>query len=340
MRPRGRFRLRRRLVVGSLVAGGLGLLGLFRRAVAASGIDRFHRADADAASSDTRLPTDPAGHPVPGHATASARAAMAEPTPVILPGPFFQPGTAASLAEASESTWFEIGRSVQDAPIRALRLGSGAVRLALMGSIHGGWERNTERLVLMAYEHFLARPTEIPAALSVFFVPTTNPDGLAAGNGPDAAWNARSVDLNRNFDTPNWSPDTFGRPGGRYGPTGTRPGAGGAAPFSEPETRVIRDFVVRHKIGAVISYHSGIVSVSARDGGGGIGEPLAMEMAAITGYPYFAVWTEYKLTGQFMDWLDAVGVKGIEVDLPNQQSIDWEQNLAAIKAVTASLAAG
>ena len=111
-------------------------------------------------------------------------------------------------------------------------------------------------------------------------------------------------------------------------------------PFSEPETRVIRDFVLRHKIGAVISYHSGIVSVSARDGGGGIAEPLAKEMAAITGYPYLAVWTEYKLTGQFMDWLDAVRVKGIEVDLPDQQSIDWEKNLAAIRAVMAALAIG
>ena len=268
---------------------------------------------------------------------------MAEPTPATLPPPLILPSIvvtpAAGAEEAPANSWFEIGRSLQDAPIEALRLGVGPVRLALMGSIHGGWERNTERLVMTAYEHVVATPSDIPSAVSVFFVPTSNPDGLAVGNGPDAAWNARGVDLNRNFDTPNWSPDTFGRPGGRYGPTGTRKGAGGSAPFSEPETRAIRDFIVRHKINAVISYHSGIVSVSARDGGGGIGEPLAQEMAAVTGYPYVAVWTEYKLTGQFMDWLDAVGVKGIEVDLPNQQSIDWEKNLAAVKSAMATLAA-
>ena len=314
MRPLGRFRLRRLLLASSLLAGGLGLLGLFRRAVAAPG-----RAD-------------------------DLRQAMVDPTPAVLPVPVILPGIAVTPAmrndEAPANGWFEIGRSLLDSPIRAIRLGTGPVRLALMGSIHGGWERNTERLVLTAYEHFLANPADISPALSLYFVPTSNPDGLAAGNGPDAAWNARGVDLNRNFDTPNWSQDTFGRPGGRYGPTGTRKGAGGTAPFSEPETRVIRDFVLQHKIGAVISYHSGIVSVSARDGGGGIGEPLAQEMAAITGYPYVAVWTAYKLTGQFMDWLDGVGVKGVEVDLPNQQSIDWEQNLAAIKAVMAALAAG
>lgn len=321
MQSRARSRLRRWLLASSMLAGGLWLSGQFRRVVAAPRV-------VESAYQPSVEPTAP---PAPDSGAP----------PVILPGPFLQPSTASSPArEATENTWFEIGRSVQDAPIRALRLGSGPVRLALMGSIHGGWERNTERLVLTAYEHFLARPADIPSALSLFFVPTTNPDGLALGNGPDAAWNARGVDLNRNFDTPNWSPDAFGRPGGRYGPSGTRQGAGGTAPFSEPETRVIRDFVVRHKVGVVISYHSGIVSVSARDGGGGIGEPLAKEMAAITGYPYIAVWTEYKLTGQFMDWLDAVGVKGIEVDLPNQQTIDWEKNLSAIQAVMATVAAG
>ena len=170
-------------------------------------------------------------------------------------------------------------------------------------------------------------------------MPSTNPDGLATGNGPDSAWNARGVDLNRNFDTPNWSSNTYGRPGGRYGPTGTRADAGGSAPFSEPETQVIRDFILGQKIAAVISYHSGIESVTARDGGGGIAEPLAKEVAAITGYPYVAVWTEYRLTGQFIDWLDAIGVKGVEVDLPNQQSIDWDKNLTAIIATMTTLAA-
>jgi hypothetical protein len=99
-----------------------------------------------------------------------------------------------------------------------------------MGGIHGGWERNTERLVLMAYEQLGRDPGQIPSELTVFFVPGTNPDGLVAGSGPDSAWNARGVDLNRNFETANWSPDTFGRPGGRYGPTGTRTGGGGTAP--------------------------------------------------------------------------------------------------------------
>ncbi len=207
-----------------------------------------------------------------------------------------------------------------------------------MGSIHGGWERNTEQLVNQAYAYFAANREQIPPQLTVYFVPTTNPDGLAAGNDRDSAWNADGVDLNRNFLTPNWSPDSFGRVGGRYGPSGIRAGAGGSEPFSEPETRAIRDFVMGEQISAVLSYHSGIVSVTTRDGGGDAAQPLAEKVATITGYPYIRTWTEYVLTGQFMDWLDSVGVEGIEVDLPNQQDIDWDKNLAAMRAVMAELA--
>ena len=247
-------------------------------------------------------------------------------------------GVAAAQAQTeSEDTWFTIGRSVEDRPIGAIRLGSGTVHLALMGSIHGGWERNTELLVRLAYEYYAAHRDEIPATMSLYFVPTTNPDGLAAGSDRDAAWNARGVDLNRNFDTPNWSTDSYGQVGGRYGETGTRQGAGGPFPFSEPESSAIRRFVLDRHIDAVLSYHSGIVSVTTRDGGGDPAQPLAQEVASITGYPYIAKWTAYQLTGQFMDWLEAVGVKGIEVDLPSQRDIDWDKNLPAIQAVVADL---
>jgi hypothetical protein len=244
----------------------------------------------------------------------------------------------------AEREWFVIGSSVQGRSIEAVRLGAGPVALALMGSIHGGWERNTETLVMTAYRYFNDHPEEIPPELTVYFIPTTNPDGLAAGelsgDDSDSAWNARGIDLNRNFDSGNWSPDTYGRIGGRYGPTGTRVGAGGTAPFSEPETQAIRDFVLSRDIAAVMSYHSGIVSVTSMDGGGGIAEDLAIVVADITGYPYLAEWTEYLLTGQFMDWLEVVGVKGLEIELPTRESLDWEQNLAAIQWVMDMLAAG
>jgi len=121
--------------------------------------------------------------------------------------------TAAARAEEPDG-WFTLGYSVQNRPIDGIRLGTGPRHVALMGSIHGGWERNTEQLVREAYMYFAAHTDEIPQNVSMYFVPTTNPDGLAGGDDRDSAWNANGVDLNRNFDTPNWSPDSAGRVGG------------------------------------------------------------------------------------------------------------------------------
>jgi hypothetical protein len=236
----------------------------------------------------------------------------------------------------AEGAWFPIGYSVEGRPILAVRLGSGPVRLAIMGGIHGGWERNTERLVQRLREYFAANREQILSNVSLYFVPVTNPDGFASGSNADAALNANGIDLNRNFDTPNWSPDVYG--GTRFWPTGFRAGAGGYAPFSEPETRAMRDFVTDHRIAAVLSYHSGIVAVTAKDGGGGVAEALAAEVAEVTGYPYVAEWTAYPVTGQFVDWLDGVGVRGVELDLPTRDDTEWDLNLAAVEAVMEALA--
>ncbi len=236
----------------------------------------------------------------------------------------------------AEGVWFPIGNSVEGRPILAMRLGAGPVRLALMGGIHGGWERNTERLVQRLREYYVEHRSQVPAYLSMYFVPVTNPDGFAAGCDAEAALNAEGIDLNRNFDTPDWSPDVHG--GARFWPTGWRPGAGGAAPFAEPETRAIRDFVREHGISAVLSYHSGILAVTAKNGGGGIAEPLALQVAEAAGYPYVAEWAAYPVTGQLVDWLDSVGVKGVELDLPERDQVDWERNLVAVEAMIAGLA--
>lgn len=55
-------------------------------------------------------------------------------------------------------------------------------------------------------------------------------------------YNARGVDLNRNYDY-QWSPQER---------------RSGSAPFSEPETQAIRDFVLKHNFVYAVSFHSGI----------------------------------------------------------------------------------
>ena len=259
----------------------------------------------------------------------------------VLAATIADPRSGVSSTAKCTTGWFTIGWSVQGRPIVACRLGSGTsrmtARMAVTGAIHGGWERNTKVLVEMFLNYFVANPGAIPYGLVVYFVPVMNPDGVALGTSSSAAWNARGVDLNRNYDSGNWSRNTYGTPGGRYGPTGVRIGGGGTAPFSEPESKAIRDFVQGRGIRTLVSYHSGYLSVSAKDGGGGIAEPLAKLIARITGYPYIAKWTAYKLTGQLVDWANRVGVKGVDVDLPSRYVYDYTKNLAALRAVMTTL---
>ena len=148
------------------------------------------------------------------------------------------------------STELVIGYSVEGRPITAHRVGSGAIKVALVGDIHGAFEANTHLLARQLLEHFQAHPDQVPANVSLWIVPTMNPDGLETGQ----RWNANGVDLNRNADTDldgcarnDWSPDT-------YTSEGRHPGAGGSFPFSEPEARAIRDFLADASI--AVFYHS------------------------------------------------------------------------------------
>ncbi len=100
---------------------------------------------------------------------------------------------------------------------------------------------------------------------AVYFIPVVNPDGYEynrrAHPGGGGMWrmNRRNnsdgsagVDLNRNYgpykywDAPNGGSDV--NPG-----TDTYRGT---APFSEPETQVIRDFLSSHKIKCALNYHT------------------------------------------------------------------------------------
>ena len=91
----------------------------------------------------------------------------------------------------------------------------------------------------------------------IWIVPLVNPDGLEYSRTYDRNWRKNSrdngdgtfgVDPNRNFGY-NW---------GLTGSSGdsAKETYRGVAPFSEPETQAIRDFVATHEFYASISYHS------------------------------------------------------------------------------------
>ncbi len=216
--------------------------------------------------------------------------------------------------------------------LTAFGLGRGEIKVILVGDIHGGFEANTHELTRQLLAHFEAHPNEVPATVTLWILPTMNPDGLES----DHRWNAHKVDLNRNADTDldgcagnDWSPDTVGY-------EGLHPGAGGAYPFSEPETRALRDFAADARI--VILYHSAFGGIfrdtcqrhapTAR---------LAEALSAGSGYPVSTEgWTSYPITGDFGDYLAGEGVAAVTVELTNHEDPEFERNLAGVRAVLAA----
>ncbi len=236
-----------------------------------------------------------------------------------------------------------VGTSVEGRPIDAYTYGQGPARILFVGGIHGGYEWNSTLLAYKAMEHLAAQPGAIPPSVSVMIVPSANPDGLykvVGTTSPFAAadvvasaaqlaagrFNANQVDLNRNFDC-------------KWQPTGMWRGAevsAGSAPFSEPEARAVRDLVETWKPGLVVFWHSQANAVYASECHAGIlaGTRAAMSAyAGAAGYPAVDTFDAYPVTGDAEGWLASIGVPAITVELSTHESIDWEKNLAGIKAL-------
>lgn len=246
---------------------------------------------------------------------------------------------------------FEIGKSVRNKPLVATSLGNGPVAVAFIGNIHGGWEPVSREVVEMGLEHFRQTPSEVPDGVTLYFLPTMNPDGYEAGrplwgnaNGSGGAgdvalartaFNANGIDLNRNFAT-NWTRDACGGERVRltWGLVDDKPcraGLGGEQPFSEPETQAYRDFILTRKVSWVLSYHEDQrPAILIREGGGGASEPFAEELSRVFNYPYVPRTLSYRVTGHAWDWFDANGIRGAEIEL-KYRAVDQSSNLRAMK---------
>lgn len=236
-----------------------------------------------------------------------------------------------------------IGRSVEGRDIIAYTYGSGATRLVFVGGVHGGYEWNSVALAYRFMDYLEAEPAAIPAAVSVIVVPSLNPDGLFRVIGREGRFspvdapaeedtsgkgrfNANGVDLNRNFDC-------------MWKPTGTWRNttvSGGISPFSEPESRALRDFILPKKPAAVIFWHSKSNAVYASECGGNI-LPATRGMmdayARASGYAPATTFGAYAVSGDAGDWLSSVRIPAITVELATHTGVEWEQNLAGIKAL-------
>jgi Zinc carboxypeptidase/N-acetylmuramoyl-L-alanine amidase len=134
-----------------------------------------------------------------------------------------------------------IGHSVDGRAIRGTRLGrwDAAHTALVVGCIHGN--ECAGKAVLRSL-----RKLAVPDDLKVWIIPALNPDGAEA----NTRQNARGVDLNRNFAR-KWKP--IGEPWDTY--------YSGPKPFSEPETRAARRFILNRKPDVTIWYHQAMALI-------------------------------------------------------------------------------
>jgi hypothetical protein len=232
-----------------------------------------------------------------------------------------------SIVRAQSVDVVEIGQSYEGRPIMAYRFGSGPHKLVVVGATHGGAERNTQVLSMQLIDWFRNHPEDIPPGVELVIVPLLNPDGDIL----DVRQNARGVDLNRNMnsnldDCPenDWSQSVFGA-------YGTQSNTGGDYTDSEPESRVIRNFLL--DASGVIFLHSaaGLVFPSQCE------DATAIQMAEVyakaANYTYARFWDLYPITGGMHDWARGVELPAIIPELITGDEPEFAQNLAGVVAV-------
>lgn len=227
-------------------------------------------------------------------------------------------------------------------------IGDGPLDVIIVGGIHGGYEANSIVLARRFASYFRADPARLPPRFTLHVIDAMNPDGLyrITGGAPAEAFdfravntrpgrfNANGVDLNRNWDA-TW------RPQSRWGSVIVD---AGDAPFSEPETRAVRDYFLEVDPVASVFYQSagGFLWYSGAEEQWQPSIRLAEVYGRASGYRVIRPRPrddeeDDDITGSSDDWFYRIGHRNITVELTTHYVIEWERNLAGFEALLAAL---
>ncbi len=221
----------------------------------------------------------------------------------------------------SHIPWQEIGRSVENRPIRKAVFGTGEDVTLFFSCFHGS-ERSTPRFGFEFANLLHKNPDLVAPDKQVVVVPLLNPDGFVHNTRN----NANDTDLNRNYPTGNWGRQPGGQRVVDFGPT----------PASEPETRIVFKLHADHQPDKILSVHQPL-KCNNNDGPNGL--PLAELMAEHNGYevkPYIG----YPTPGSYGTYAGIeLGIPMVTLELPrgmpDSKAFDqmWTENREALLAV-------
>ena len=182
------------------------------------------------------------------------------------------------------------GKSLDGIPLTVYLPETARADSVVLASIHGDEAETT--VVVSEALRCLPRG-DLQAAVIL----CANPDGMLRGT----RGNGRGVDLNRNFPTSNWKPDSVCYKS-RANDARDIALSPGAKPASELETRALLSLLERLKPRAVISLHAALACID--DAGG---SPLGRQLAARCALPLI---TEigYPTPGSMGTWASEQGL--------------------------------
>jgi len=241
-------------------------------------------------------------------------------TPVESPSPPPSEPTSTPPPDVS-LRWSSIGQSVRGRDLEVAIIGdTRGAAIVVVGNIQGD-QSNTHDLINYLIDDFDRDQNRIPANVAFHFIPTINPDGYTAGTRR----NANNVDLNRNWDTFDWTPDP-------EQPGGVVKGAGGSYPHSEPETQSLADYLLslqrQNPNLRLVLWHSS----QWLDSGGHVypgytssgldrdALNLAWNYADVTGYDVKEDWAPYETTGELIIWCAEEDIEAIDIVIPRSLS--------------------
>jgi len=232
--------------------------------------------------------------------------------------------------QAPRNVRVQIGVSGQGLPIEAFRFGTGTRKFVIVGGTHGAPERNTGVLSRQLIDWFGNHPEAIPADVRLYIIPVLNPDG----DKLESRQNASGVDLNRNMNTNldkcsqnDWAQRV-------YGASAVISDTGGPYADSEPESRVIRAFLL--DASAVVFLHSAAGLVFPAFCEDPIANAMAQTYAKAGNYQYARYWDKYPITGGMHDWARGIDLPAIIPELESGDDPEFDRNLAGIQAVLAN----
>ena len=296
------------------------------------------------------LPTaEPSQTPVPTATAVPSSTPTTSPTPTqtLTPSPTLTP----SVTPVPIVVTQVIGKSVEDREIIIEQIGDGPNRIVLVAGVRGNGEF-AEDVVAELADYFRENLAEVPAQVSLYFLPKLNPDASLTNSRN----NRHNVDLNRNWKTSNWREDSAQA-------WGFDPKTGGEQPFSEPETAALSTWLTdlyndtaTESVRVLAYYHSEGAPETGRVIPGYLeyGTPteasaqLAATIALAADYFYTPFWIgPYEPTGEMANWVASQEMAAVDVEIPpiddaiandsaaldDKIAEDGQRALASIKAV-------